>query len=374
MLLRLPGSHVSSGVPEPPSVWRTLHVSVIATLWVLLWVVVTLVEHAPTLHDVRVPIWQPIASLLVPTTVVTAWITWQLKSTQFDRPGLHPPNQWFAHHLRRLPLFLIVMIGGVFALRWFVFRMAGAYHGYSLQPLHLFLVWEIFKCSLLYSLWLGLIFGTLTLARWREDNERMLGMQKALAEAQLAQLQAQLRPHFIFNALNTVSSLMHTDVARADRVLAQLGDLLRASLRANRREEVSLREELELLERYAEIMRERFDGRVSFEWKVAQETLDAQVPSMLLQPLLENAFKHGIERSSAPERIIIRTSRVGDELHIDIHNSGPRLTNRSGGVGLQNCRERLYLLYESAAELTVANAEESGVLARVRLPWRPAAG
>ena len=171
-------------------------------------------------------------------------------------------------------------------------------------------------------------------------------MQKALAEAQLAQLQAQLRPHFIFNALNTVSALMHTDVARADRVLAQLGDLLRASLRVNRQDEVSLQDELALLERYAEIMRERFDDRVSVQWNVAEETLPARVPAMLLQPLLENAFKHGVERSSAAECITIRTARIGEELRIDIHNTGPRLTNGTNGVGLQNCRERLQLLYD----------------------------
>jgi LytS/YehU family sensor histidine kinase len=219
-----------------------------------------------------------------------------------------------------------------------------------------------------------LIYGVLTLAKWREDTERMLAFKKALAEAQLAQLQAQLRPHFIFNTLNTVSALMHTDVARADRVLAQLGDLLRASLKVNRQEEVSLKEELELLERYTEIMGERFGGRVSVQWKVDESTLPARVPAMLLQPILENAFKHGIERSSAAERITIRTARSGDSLRIDIHNTGPRLTNGSnGGVGLQNCRERLYLLYESQAELTVGDGEDSGVVASVTLPWRAAA-
>jgi sensor histidine kinase YesM len=345
--------------------WRTLHVTLIATLWILLWVVVTLIEIAPAIHNPRIPIWQPLVAMLIPTVIVTAWATWELRSTRFERPALTPPSAWFAHHLRRLPLFMLAIIPAAFVIRHLVL--------YPFLPMHILLPWELFKSTLLYSLWLGLIFGVLTLAKLGEDAERMLAVQKALAEAQLSQLQAQLRPHFIFNALNTVSALMHTDIARADRVLAQLGDLLRASLRANRREEVSLKEELELLERYTGIMRERFDGRVNVRWDVPAETLPAQVPAMLLQPLVENAFKHGIERSSAVEHITIRAVRRGDELRIDVHNTGPRMNGSTVGVGLQNCRERLYLLYDSRASLDVSNGEGGGVLASVTLPWRAAA-
>ncbi len=342
--------------------WRTLHVTLIATLCLLLWVAVTLIEIAPAIHNPHVPLWQPLVAMLIPTTIVTAWITWEIRSTRFERPALTPPSAWFAHHLRRLPLFVLAILPAVFIIRHLVL--------YPVLPLHLLLTWEIFKASLLYCLWLVLVFGALTSAKMREDAEHMVAVQKALAEAQLSQLQAQLRPHFIFNALNTVSALMHTDIARADRVLAQLGDLLRASLRANRREEVSLREELALLERYAGIMRERFDGRVNVHWDVPESTLPAQVPAMLLQPLVENAFKHGVERSSAVEHITIRAARRGDELRIDVHNTGPRMNGSTVGVGLQNCRERLYLLYNSHASLDVSNGAEGGVLASVTLPWR----
>jgi signal transduction histidine kinase len=351
--------------------WRTLHVTIISVLWILLWILVTLIEIAPSIHDPRVPLWQPIATVLVPAALVTAWLSWEIRSPVFERRALNPPPLWFGYHLRRLPLFVLVVVGLTLAIRHVIARAAGS--SYPFLPWHVLLPWEVFKTGLLYCLWLGLIFGALTLAKVREDAERMLGIQKALVEAQLAQLQAQLRPHFIFNALNTVSALMHTDVARADHVLAQLGDLLRASLRGNRREAVSLQEELELLERYVAIMRERFEGRVNIQWDVAPETLAAGVPAMLLQPLLENAFKHGIERSIAPERITIRTARKGDELRIDIHNTGPGMMNGTDGVGLRNCRERLALLYGEQASLVVSDGEESGVLASVTLPWQPLA-
>jgi sensor histidine kinase YesM len=343
--------------------WRSLHVTLIATLWILLWVVVTIIETAPALHDTRIPLWLALSGVLVPIAFVTAWAAWELRSAQFDRPALNPPWPWFRHHLRRLPLFLIVVLAATYLTNRVLFH--------TFLPLHILFPWAILKASVLYSLWLALVFSSLTAAKMRADDERLLSAQRALAEAQLAQLQAQLRPHFIFNALNTVSALMHTDIARADRVLAQLGDLLRASLRVDRHDEVTLKEELALLERYAGIMRERFDGRVSFQWEVPAETLPARVPAMLLQPLVENAFKHGIERSSAVERITVRAERRGDELHIDVHNTGPPMNGSTTGVGLQNCRERLYLLYSSQASLDVSDGAGGGVKASVRLPWRP---
>ena len=114
-----------------------------------------------------------------------------------------------------------------------------------------------------------------------------------------------MQPHFLFNALNTISALMQVDVERADRLLTRLADLLRASLQAGARQMTSLREELKLLELYAQIMQERFADRVTLTWNVADDALDAAVPAMLLQPLLENAFKHGVERSREPVTIRI---------------------------------------------------------------------
>jgi sensor histidine kinase YesM len=245
-------------------------------------------------------------------------------------------------------------------------------------PPHLRIPFETGKFVLFYLLWIALMFGLLTLEKRREESERLLGAQKALAEAQLAQLQSQLRPHFLFNALNTVSSLMLTDTARADRVLTQLGDLLRASLRRVQAGPVPLRDELAMLGKYADIMRERFEDRAVLHWEVADDVLDVPVPPMLLQPLLENAFKHGVERSVEPVHISIRIRRGDRMLKLEVHNTGSsmqtpatagaRSADGESGVGLANCRERLRLLYGDAAWLWVIDDLAGGVSATVTLP------
>ncbi len=368
----------------------------LAALWLLLWTLLCLTEVANLIHNPRVPHWHPFTIALISTGVVGGWLAWALASRRFERLDTDPPGRWFWYHLRMLPLLIVGCIVLVVSLRQVAYGLMGA--DYRYLPWRMLIPYESAKVVLFYALWLALMFGMLTLAKWREDSERMLGVQKALAEAQLAQLQAQLRPHFLFNALNTVSSLMMTDTARADRVLAQLGDLLRASLAAGRVEPVPLRDELKVLEQYADIMQERFEGRAVLHWEIAEDALGAPVPSMLLQPLLENAFKHGVERNVDPVHISIRAARVDGSLRVEIHNTGSSMKGaRSGdasgatlggasageagsraspetGVGLRNCRERLRLLHGSAARLVVADDPAGGVLASVTLPCPAPAG
>ena len=347
----------------------------IAALWLLLWALIALVEVAALLHTPRVPQWHPLVVVLDSTAVGGAWLAWTIVSRHFERVPIDPPGRWVRYHLRALPLLIVIGIPLDLGLRIAFYSLIGRDYGYA--PIHLAIPFQAVKISLFYGLWLVLMFGLLTLAKRREDSERLLGVQKALAEAQLAQLQAQLRPHFLFNALNTVSALMATDTARADRVLSQLGDLLRASLVSGRPEFVSLREEIKVLRTYADIMQERFDDRAIVKWGVADDVLDLKVPSMLLQPFLENAYKHGVERNTEPVRISISARRVDNLLRMEIHNSGSRLgtpTPQEGGVGIANCRERLRLLYADAAILSVVDDPAGGVLARVTLPCPAPAG
>jgi sensor histidine kinase YesM len=127
-----------------------------------------------------------------------------------------------------------------------------------------------------------------------------------------------------------------------------------------------------VLEKYADIMQERFEGRARVRWEITESALDLRVPPMLLQPLLENAFKHGVERNTEPVDIVIRAARIGDRLRVEIFNSGSSLTSNGAAgdacVGLRNCRERLRLLYGAAAELRIDDAPSGGVLASVTLP------
>jgi LytS/YehU family sensor histidine kinase len=219
-------------------------------------------------------------------------------------------------------------------------------------------LYETVKLALFLGLWLGVLFGVLSFLAWREQQARLHAMQKALTEAQLQQLQARLQPHFLFNTLNTISAFMLTDVVRADRLLNQLADLLRASLMLGERQTVALAEELQLLRLYADIMTERFAPRVHITWQIDDDTLAVPVPGLLLQPLLENAFKHGVERVTETTHITVTSKCIAGRLHLSICNShspsaalSPTIAGIGTGEGLRNCRERLQVIYGDNASL-----------------------
>jgi LytS/YehU family sensor histidine kinase len=277
------------------------------------------------------------------------------------------PLRWFARHAVWLPVVAVTFIVAIYSIRHAVYALVGLTYEHPSWPT--IFVYESVKLLLFSALWLAIIFGLESFGRWREERERLLALQKHLAESQLAQLKAQLQPHFLFNALNTISSLMQVDVERADRLLTLLADLLRSSLKASARQTSPLREEVELLRLYADIMRERFTGRVTLDWRIADDAGDAAIPALLLQPLLENAFRHGVERSSQPVAITIDARRDGERLRVRIHNTGSTLSAHPGlGIGLRNCRERLDVLYGNAARLDLV-PDATGVAAEVTLPY-----
>jgi len=317
-------------------------------------------------HDPAIPVWQPIALTAIPTCPMIVWLIIQLRSDRYLQPPIEPPRPWFFHHLRQLPLLVIGYIAIADGLRFGLKTVAGVDADFNGR-----VPYESIKVALFYCLWLGLVYGTLSLLRSREHSAQLARTQQALVESQLARLQAQLRPHFLFNTLNTVSALMQTDIVRADRVLARLGDLLRASLGAGETHTVPLQEEMRLLRLYTEIMEERFAGRVQTSWQIADDTLPLPVPAMLLQPLIENAFKHGIELTTGIERISVTATRDAGRLNIKIHNTGSTLAaGWREGVGIANCRERLRVLYGAAASLDIANGMHSGVETSISLPLR----
>jgi uncharacterized membrane protein len=342
---------------------------VLAGLWTTVWTLLSLVEITRYIHDPAMSWLQPFAIAAISTATMAIWLTFDLRSARYLRPPLDPPRAWFIHHLRRLPALAIGYFVIVFGLRHLVFALAGVEYWHL--PWAALVPYEFVKVGLFYGLWLWLVFGTLTLASWREQSAQLAFTQKALAEAQLVQLQSQLRPHFLFNTLNTISALMQSDVARADRVLTRLGDLLRASLAEGAHETVPLREEVRLLELYAEIMVERFAGRVEVDWQIAPDALPIPVPAMLLQPLLENAFKHGVERTTVPVSIQVIATRDAGRLRLAIRNTGATLNpGWREGIGIANCRERLRVLYGGAANMELTSDPPLGVVARISLPAR----
>ena len=337
-------------------------------LWGLFWLLMVAVALEDERHSHGVLWWQPLLWEGSSAFVGTLWLLLERRmATRWDHL-LSEPLRWFGRHFAWLPVVVVTFISSVYAIRHGVYALAGLTYEHDPWPQVFF--YESLKLLLFSGLWFAIIFGLSSFGLWKQERERLLTLQKHLAESQLSQLRAQLQPHFLFNALNTISSLMQVDVERADRLLAQLADLLRSSLQVGERQMTSLRAELALLDLYTRIMQERFAGHVTLSQEIADDTLDAEVPAMLLQPLLENAYKPGVERSSQPVAIAIATRRDAAQLHVTVRNTGEiRATAGSAGIGLRNCRERLELLFGGRAALDLVQ-EGDAVAAKLTLPWR----
>jgi two-component system, LytTR family, sensor kinase len=220
----------------------------------------------------------------------------------------------------------------------------------------------------------ALICGVLAVRHWRrgqahEVRAAQLGME--LSQAQLRALQMQVHPHFLFNTLNTIAMLIRTsNPSRALTVIAGLGDLMRQMLDDDAAHEIPLREELRFLEGYLDIERARFSDRLRVTITVEPDALDAHVPRFVLQPLVENAIRHGIAKRAASGILTITGARAGSSLSLTVYDDGPGpAIDSTDGVGLANTRERLRHLYGDRGSLSLAVAPEGGARAEIALPW-----
>ena len=219
------------------------------------------------------------------------------------------------------------------------------------------------------------------LAYRRESEARALNsaqLETSLVEAPLQALQRQVHPHFLFNTLNTISGLMRSNVGAADRMIDQLGDLLRMTLHTSGTQLLSLKDELDVLQKYLEIEQTRFGGRLSIEMQIDPETLDAQLPTLLLQPLVENAVRHGIAPNARPGWIAVHAKRAAQRLVMEIRDSGDglppdRIMALNRGVGLNNTRARLQHLYQTDFAFTFSNIER-GFCVTVSIPFQAEVG
>lgn len=211
--------------------------------------------------------------------------------------------------------------------------------------------------------------------RYRDAELTRSQLETRLVQAQLESLKSQLHPHFLFNTLNAISVLVRKqDHQAAVKMLTGVSDLLRLALENVGRQVVPLKQELDFVERYLSIEQIRFPDRLRVSFDVAPETLEARLPNLLLQPLVENALKHGVAPRAAAGLVEIRAARDGERLRVEVLDDGPGMPVpcNNKGIGLSNVKARLEQLYPGSYRFEIGNRPEGGVAVRVELPYSPA--
>jgi two-component system LytT family sensor kinase len=229
---------------------------------------------------------------------------------------------------------------------------------------------NVFTYATIVGIWHAIDYYQRLAERERQASE----LAVRLAQARLQALRMQLHPHFLFNTLNGIAALNYEDPKAANRMLSRLSELLRMTLDEDGAQEVSLRKEVEFCRRYLELEEIRLGERLTVSLEIAPEALDAKVPSLLLQPLVENAIEHGIAPFAAPGRLSISAQKANGRLRLTVRDSGPGLSaiQPSGpprGIGLSNTRARLVQLYGDNHTFELRNTEEGGLEVHITLPY-----
>ena len=282
-------------------------------------------------------------------------------------PGRPAWARW-AGHAAGLGVFALAHSALMYGLRAIVYGVTGvAYHPGTVAQI---LGYESMKDAVSYVLLVCLAFGIRAVLRTQHQALEVAQLSAHLAEARLARLQEQVHPHFLFNTLNLISSVMHEDVERADRILSELADLLRQSMSAAQATEHSVAHEMRWVEPFLSIMRQRFGERLNTRIAVSAAAARCLVPTLLLMAPVENAVKHGVARSGAGVVVEVVADVVDGQLRIDVVDTGDApVAEQSGGTGLANARARLATLYGDAAGVTLQR-EDGRTRVRVTLPAR----
>jgi two-component system LytT family sensor kinase len=261
-----------------------------------------------------------------------------------------PVFQQFTHGDPLLPqtfsgMFVMHFVGGFVWYLWVYWAIVGVCHSY-----------EYYR-------------------KYREREEKAVELEYQLSQAELRVLKMQLHPHFLFNTLNAVSALMHKDVELADSMVARLGELLRSTLDNLGAHEVTLRQELDFVRPYLEIEQARLGERLTVDWDIDPETIDLHVPNLILQPLVENAIRHGIAPHTQAGRIEIISRRVKGKLRLQVRDNGPGLSAKQKaafkpGVGIATTRARLQQLYGADQHFEMVNFPQGGLCVTLILPAR----
>jgi two-component system, LytTR family, sensor kinase len=279
-------------------------------------------------------------------------------------------------HILSATLF-VILISGTFQIVYHFLYVNSPEKPYHFSAT---LQWIVFNSSENYG-----IYGLILLLnqvfryyrRYREGELRASQLETQLTQAQLQALKMQLHPHFLFNTLHSISALLHRDPDMADRMIARLGDFLRLTLDNSGAHEVSLEKELEFLKCYLDIERVRFQDRLTTSLDIEPRALDAPVPNLILQPIVENALRHGLAQRSAPGHLEISAKRYNGSLRIQVRDNGPGLAAVKGpgsgvreGLGLSNTRARLEQLYGGAHRFSIEDAPGGGMVVTLEIPAR----
>ena len=282
------------------------------------------------------------------------------------RASLRKRRPWFVHEIHALAFALILSAFTVVVVDFVIMR--GQESTWSAVPL------DFVQDSIVLFLWCNIYFGG---AQWQEmsqQRERMLRAESELREAKLNALRYQLNPHFLFNALNAVSTLaLEKDSERATRMLARIGALLRRTLDEESVVEIPLAQELDFTSQYLDVEQIRLGERLHVRTDFSPDTLEALVPAMLLQPLVENAVLHGVAPVVNGGEVLIQSARIDSRLKLLVKNSGPPRNGApasSHGIGLKNCTERLKAIYGDDYRLELDWPSEGGCEVKLDLPFR----
>lgn len=233
---------------------------------------------------------------------------------------------------------------------------------------------SIFLNVVIYWSAVGASHAVIYYSQFKKREVKTAQLEAALHRAQLDALKMQLQPHFLFNTLNAISTLTHRDPLKADHMIAQLGELLRKTIDQTHVNEVTLHEEIDFIKKYLDIEQARFEDRLVVHYHISPDAEHASIPFLVLQPLVENAIKHGVSRMHSTGVISIHALRDDSQLVLKVIDNGPGLASPNGletGTGITNTRERLDTLFRDAYSLSFGSNEPHGMTVTLRLPFIP---
>ncbi|MDQ6653523.1 MAG: histidine kinase [Acidobacteriota bacterium] len=304
--------------------------------------------------------------------LATPFVLWAATKLPIER------NNWIRSSLLHIPISIVLSViltalGHVF--NWLYWGLSMG-RPFSFERMGRFVVANFSEGIGIYLLIALTSYAFNYYQRYREGQVRTLQLEAQLSHAQLQALKMQLHPHFLFNTLHSISALLNKDTEAARKMITRLGDFLRLTLENSGSQEVTLKQEMEFLSCYLEIERIRFQNRLVTRINVAQQTLEARVPNLILQPIVENAIRHGIAPRSTPGLIEIEAKHRNGTLRIQVRDNGPGLSGHrtsenlfKKGLGLANTETRLERLYGAAHLFDLRNNPDGGLIVTLEIPF-----